>query len=85
MMEVGPVVRVTGAPSAPHGPCEAYSILVRIQWGTTYQALLDSGCMQTTIHQCLVRSQALVEASSVSLRCRHGDVHEYPLVPIGIH
>ncbi|KAK0146087.1 hypothetical protein N1851_014658 [Merluccius polli] len=80
MMEV---VRVTGAPSPPHGPGEAYRIPVRIQRGT-HQALLDSGCMQTMIHQRLVRSEALVEASSVLVRCIHGDVHEYPLVPIEI-
>ena len=83
MMEVGQVVRVIGAPSPPHGPGEAYRIPVRIQRGT-HQALLDSGCMQTMIHQRLVRSEALVEASSVVVRCIHGDVHEYPLVPIEI-
>ena len=83
-MEVGQVVRVTGAPVLPHGPGEAYRIPVRIQRGT-YQALLDSGCMQTMIHQRLVRSEALIEASSVSVRCIHGDVHTYPLVPIEIH
>jgi hypothetical protein len=64
MMEVGQVVRVTCAPSRPHGPGEAYSIPVRIERGM-YQALLDSGCMQTMIHQRLVRYEALVEASSV--------------------
>ncbi|KAK0132024.1 hypothetical protein N1851_033174 [Merluccius polli] len=63
-MEVGQVVRVTGAPSPPHGPGEAYLIPVRIQRGA-HQALLDSGCMQTMIHQRLVRSEALVEASSI--------------------
>ena len=83
LMEVGQVVRVTGAPALPHGPGEAYRIPVRIQRGT-YQALLDSGCMQTMIHQRLVRSEALIEASSVSVRCIHGDVHTYPLVPIEI-
>ena len=62
---------------------EVYRIPVRIQRGT-HQALLDSGCMQTMIHQRLVRSEALVEVSSVSVRCIHGDVHEYPLVPIEI-
>ena len=40
--------------------------------------------MQTMIHQRLVRSEALVEASSVLVKCIHGDVHEYPLVPIEI-
>ena len=55
MMEVGQVVHVAGAPSPPHAPGEAYSIPVRIQRGT-YQALLDSGCMQTMIHQRLVWS-----------------------------
>ncbi|KAK0133311.1 hypothetical protein N1851_031171 [Merluccius polli] len=82
-MEVGQVVRVTGAPIPPYGPGEAYRIPVRIQRGT-YQALLDSGCMQTMIHQRLVRSEALLEASSVAVRCIHGDVHTYPLVPIEI-
>jgi hypothetical protein len=78
-MEVGQVVRVTGAPSPPHGPGGAYSIPVRIQRGT-YQTLLFSGFRQTMIHQCLVLSEALVEA----LGCVHRDVHEYPLVPIEI-
>ena len=50
MIEVGQVVRVTGAPSPLHGPGEAYRIPVRIRRGT-YQVLLDSGCMQTMIHQ----------------------------------
>ena len=80
MMEVGQVVSVTGAPSPHQGPGEAYSVPVRIQRGTE-QALLDSGCMQTMIHQRLVRSEALVEASSISVRCIHRDV---PLVPIEI-
>ena len=41
--------------------------------------------MQTMIHQRLVRSEALVEASSVTVRCIHRDVHEYlSMVPIGI-
>ena len=78
-MEVGQVVRVTDAPSPPHVPGEAYRIPVRIQWGT-YQALLASVFMQTMIHQRLVRSEAFVEALCVSVRCIHGDVHEYPLV-----
>ncbi|KAK0142195.1 hypothetical protein N1851_020132 [Merluccius polli] len=46
MMDVGQVVRVAGPPTPPYGPGEAYRIPVRIQRGT-YQALLDSGCMQT--------------------------------------
>ncbi|KAK0145666.1 hypothetical protein N1851_015447 [Merluccius polli] len=82
-MDVGQVVRVAGPPTPPYGPGEAYRIPVRIQRGT-YQALLDSGCMQTMIQQRLVRSEALVEASSVSVWCIHGDVHTYPLVPIEI-
>ena len=81
LMEVGQVVHVTGAPSPPHGPGEAYRIPVRIQRGT-HQVLLDSGC--TMMHQRLVRSEALVEASSVLVKCIHGDVHEYPFVPIEI-
>ncbi|KAK0137336.1 Zinc finger protein 24 [Merluccius polli] len=78
MMEVGQVVRVTGAPIPPYGPGEAYRIPVRIQWGT-YQALLDSGCMQTMIHQRLVRSEALVEASSVLI---HPAFHVSLLKPV---
>ena len=80
-MEVGQVIRVVGAPSPPHGPGEAYRIPVRVQRGT-YQVLLDSGCMQTMVHQRLVRPGVLVEASRVLVRCVHGDVHEIPLVPI---
>ena len=78
---MSPVPRLlpSGAPSPPLGPGEAYRIPVRIQRGT-YQALLDSGCMQTMIHRRLVQSKALVEASSISVSCIHGDVHEYPLV-----
>ena len=82
-MEVGQVVRVAGRLSPPPGPEGAYRIPVRVQRGT-HQALLDSGCMQTMVHQRLVRPGALVEASRVSVRCIHGDVHEYPMVPIEI-
>lgn len=56
-----------------------YRIPVRIQGGTR-QALLDSGCKQTMIHQSLVQPEALVEASWVSVRCVHGDIHDYPVV-----
>ena len=58
-------------------PGEAYRIPGRVQRGT-HQALLYSGCMQTMVHQ------HLAEAFRVSVRCVHGDVHEYPLVPIEI-
>jgi len=41
--------------------------------------------MQTVIHQSLLRPGALVKVSSwVNIRCVHGDIHKYPLVPVEI-
>ena len=48
-------------------------------------ALLDSGAMQTLIQQSLVRPDALVGTPWVSIRCMHGDVQKYPIVPVEIH
>ena len=45
---------------------------------------MDSGCMQSIIHLNLVQPGALVEASSVDIRCVHGDFHSYPVVPVEI-
>jgi len=74
------VIRVAEPPAS----AGAYMVPVRIQ-GSIRQALVDSGCMQTVIHQSLVRPGALVEVSSwVNIRCVHGDIHKYPLVPVEI-
>jgi len=83
-MEVGQVIRVAGPPASSRDSGGAYRVPVRIQ-GSIRQALVDSGCMQTVIHQSLVRPGALVEVSSwVNIRCVHGDIHKYPLVPVEI-
>lgn len=61
LMEVGQVIRVAGPPTPSPGPGGTYSVPVRIQRGI-HQAM-DLGCMQFIIHQNLVGSGALVEAS----------------------
>ncbi|XP_061767902.1 uncharacterized protein LOC133559923 [Nerophis ophidion] len=82
-VEVGRVAAVAG-PSVPStDPGETYGIKVMIQ-GSTYQAMVDSGCGQTMIHQNLVRPGALRHATRLKIRCVHGDVHEYPIVPVEI-
>ena len=83
LMEIGQVVRVAGAPISSHDPGETYHVPVRIKGGV-HQALVDSGCTQSIIHQDLVRPGALVEASWVDVRCIHGDIHRYPVVPVEI-
>ena len=82
-MEVGQVVRVAGSPTPSPGPGGTYSVPVRIQGGV-HQAMVDSGCQQSLIHQNLVRPGALLEASWVEIRCVHGDIHRYPIVLVQI-
>ncbi len=60
-----------------------YQIPVSIKGGT-YQALVDSGCNQTSIHQSLMQPRALDMSRKVKVRCVHGDVVNYPLVPVSI-
>ena len=83
-MAVGQVVQVVGPPTSAHGSDGAYCIPVRLQ-GSEHLPLLDSGAMQTLIQQSLVRPEALVGTPWVSIRCVHGDVHKYPIVPVEIH
>jgi len=82
-MEVGQLVRVAGPPVASPDLEGTYRIPVCIQGGT-HQALMDTGCNQTMIHQRLVRPGALIEASWVKVRCVHGDIHQYPEVTLDI-
>ncbi len=70
MMEVGLLVRV---PDSPGAAPEQYQIPVSIKGGT-YQALVDSGCNQTSIHQSLIQQRALDTGRKVKVRCVHGDV-----------
>ncbi len=49
-----------------------------------YQALVDSGCNQTSIHQSLIQQRALDTSRKVKVRCVHGDVANCPLVPVAI-
>ncbi|XP_064175891.1 uncharacterized protein LOC135246326 [Anguilla rostrata] len=83
LMEVGQVVWVVGPPTSAPDQEGAYCIPVRVQ-GSEHRALLDSGAMQSLIQQNLVRTEALVKAPWVSIRCVHGDVHKYPVVPVEI-
>lgn len=69
--EVGQLVRVAGLLASSPGPEGMYRIPVCIQGGT-HQALLDTDCNQTMIHQHLVRPGVLLEASWVKVRCMHG-------------
>ena len=48
-----------------------YTVPVRIQ-GVLNQVTVDSGFMQSIINLSLVQPGALVEASSVDIRCVHG-------------
>ncbi len=83
MMEVGLLVRVPDSPGAAPDQAGQYQIPVSIKGGT-YQALVDSGCNQTSIHQSLIQQRALDTGRKVKVRCVHGDVANYPLVPVSI-
>ncbi|KAK0153320.1 hypothetical protein N1851_005002 [Merluccius polli] len=67
LMEVGQVIRVVGPPAPSPGPGGTYSVPVRIQGGT-HQVMVDSGCMQSIVHQNLIRPGALIEAGGVDIR-----------------
>ncbi|XP_058637108.1 uncharacterized protein LOC131543606 [Onychostoma macrolepis] len=83
MMEVGMLIRVPDSPGAAPDQAGQYQIPVSIKGGT-YQALVDSGCNQTSIHQSLMQQRALDTSRKVKVRCVHGDVVNYPLVPVSI-
>ena len=40
--------------------------------------------MHSKIHLKLVKPRALVESSLVDIRCVHGDIYSYPVVPVKI-
>ncbi len=73
------MIRVPDAPQAAPGQASGYQIPVSIKGGT-YQALVDSGCNQTSIHQSLMQPEALDASRMVQVRCVHGDVVKYPLM-----
>ncbi len=79
----GLLVRVPDSPGAAPDQAGQYKIPVSIKGGT-YQALVDSGCNQTSIHQSLIQQRALDTGRKVKVRCVHGDVANYPLVPVSI-
>ncbi len=60
-----------------------YYIPVRVR-GNTYQALVDSSCNQTSIHQCLMQPGALNTSRMVKVRCVHGDIRRYPIALVTI-
>ncbi len=45
---------------------------------------MDSSCDQTSIHQSLMQQRALDTSCKIKVRCVHGDVVDYPLVPVAI-
>uniref|UniRef100_A0A8C1GUB2 Gypsy retrotransposon integrase-like protein 1 n=1 Tax=Cyprinus carpio TaxID=7962 RepID=A0A8C1GUB2_CYPCA len=81
VMEVGTVIRVPDVPQAAPGQAGRYQIPVSIK-GSTYPALVDSGCNQTSIHQSLIQPATLDTSRVVKVWCVHGDVVEYPVVPV---
>ncbi len=83
MMEMGLLVQVPDSPGAAPDQAGQYQIPVSIKGGT-YQALVDSGCNQTSIHQSLMQQRALDTSRKVKVRCVHGDMVDYPLVPVSI-
>ncbi|XP_056627068.1 retrovirus-related Pol polyprotein from transposon 412 isoform X1 [Triplophysa dalaica] len=83
MMEVGTMIRVPDDPQVALDSAGLYQIPVSIK-GNTYQALVDSGCNQTSIHQRLIRSVAKDKSRMVKVRCVHGDVVNYSLVTMPI-
>ncbi|XP_061766956.1 uncharacterized protein LOC133559319 isoform X1 [Nerophis ophidion] len=82
-MEVGKVIRVDDPPASSPGPGETYYVPVRIQ-GSIHRAMVDSGCEQSMIHQNLVRPGVLSKVTRVRVKCVHGDIHTYPVVPVEI-
>ncbi len=70
MMEVGLLVRIPDSPGAAPDQVGQYRIPVSIKGGT-YQALVDSGCNQTSIHQSLMQQRALDMSRKVKVRCVH--------------
>uniref|UniRef100_A0A8C1SK78 Gypsy retrotransposon integrase-like protein 1 n=1 Tax=Cyprinus carpio TaxID=7962 RepID=A0A8C1SK78_CYPCA len=83
VMEVGTLVRIPDDPQAAPDQAGLYQIPVSIKGGT-YQALVDSGCNQTSIHQSLIQAGALDTGRMVKVRCVHGDIVEYPVKAIAI-
>ncbi|XP_051500808.1 uncharacterized protein LOC127409893 [Myxocyprinus asiaticus] len=79
LMELGTVLRVSDLPQAAPDRARAYRIPVSVKGGT-HQALVDTGCNQTTIHQ----PEALVTTKMVKVKCVHGDIHKNPVVTLTI-
>lgn len=50
-----------------------------------HQAMVDSGCYQTSVHQSLIQGEALGNAQMVKVRCVQRNIHEYPWVSVLIH
>lgn len=82
-MEVSTVIRIPDAPRAALDSAGLYQVYVSTKGGT-YQALVDSGCNQTSIHPSLIQSTAWDMSRKVRVRCVHGEVVNYPLVTLTI-
>ncbi|XP_073790166.1 uncharacterized protein [Danio rerio] len=81
--EASALIRVPATPIVAPGRNGLYRVPVSIKGGT-YQALVDSGCNQTSIHQSLLQDPALDMSRTVRVRCVHGDIIHYPLTAIDI-
>ncbi len=77
------LIRVPDSSGAAPDQAGQYQIPVSIEGGT-YQALVDSGCNQTFIHQSLMQQRALDTSHKVKMRYVHREVVDYPLVPVAI-
>ncbi len=83
MMEVRALIRVPDSLGAAPDQAGQYQIPVSIKGGT-YQALVDSGYNQASIHQSLMQQRTLDMNRKVKVRFVHGDLVNYPLVPVSI-
>ncbi|XP_077104493.1 uncharacterized protein LOC143757323 [Siphateles boraxobius] len=81
-MEVGTLIWVPDVPQAAPDQAGLYQIPVSIKG--TYQALVYSGCNQTSIHQCLIQPRALDNSRMVKVQCVHGVVVSYLILPMEI-
>ncbi|XP_052461453.1 uncharacterized protein LOC128019494 [Carassius gibelio] len=80
VMEVGTLVRIPDDPQAAPDQAGLYQIPVSIKGGT-YQALVDSGCNQTSKPETI---RDIGYGRMVKVRCVHGDIVEYPVKAIAI-
>lgn len=82
-MDVDTLIQVPEVMLSTPDRAGKYYIPVRVR-GNTYQALLDSGCNQTSIHQRLMQPGTLNTSCMVKARCVHGGIRRYPIALVTI-